>query len=180
MTGPTFYHGWGREEIGAHIAGCPPSCSTVCAHHGVHTLACGFFSFVSVAEAAVNLYRPSLISQRRQLDDCMRQGIECIACDVALGKAAAGALLPVEKLNTVCVPACYTSVSALESQPSDLIPLHPQLKSYRASVATACGTSVVIQGSDATFPITYLADNLLYTYNTTCIKDTQVPPHPIL
>ncbi|GAB1527684.1 hypothetical protein RhiTH_010872 [Rhizoctonia solani] len=123
----------------------------------IHLLA-AFSALFSVAEAAVNLYpaESDFPAGVNSTTACGKALNASIACDVALGKAAAGALLPVEKLNTVCVPACYTS-----------------LKSYRASVATACGTSVVIQGSDATFPITYLADNLLYTYNTTCIKDTQ-------
>ncbi|KAF8703143.1 Lysin motif, partial [Rhizoctonia solani] len=123
----------------------------------IHLLA-AVSALLSVAEAAVNLYptESDFPAGVNSTTACGKALNASIACDVALGKAAAGALLPVEKLNTVCVPACYTS-----------------LKSYRSSVATACGTSVVIQGSDATFPITYLADNLLYTYNTTCIKDTQ-------
>ncbi|KAG9123024.1 hypothetical protein FRC07_000344 [Ceratobasidium sp. 392] len=70
-----------------------------------------------------------------------------IACDTSLGQAVAGESLQVATLTTLC------------------------LKSYRTSIASACGTSVVIQGKDAAFPITYEVDNLIYSYNTTCTKD---------
>ncbi|KAL0950101.1 hypothetical protein HGRIS_010102 [Hohenbuehelia grisea] len=108
------------------------------------------------ANAAINLYSvqgdfpPGVTSTSA----CGKALNASIACDASIGNAVAGMLLEPATLNTLCTSACFTS-----------------LKSYRASVASACGVSTVIQGTDATFPITYVADNLLYTYNTTCIKD---------
>ncbi|KAG8716951.1 hypothetical protein FRC09_014973 [Ceratobasidium sp. 395] len=108
-------------------------------------------------EAAINLY-----AAESDFPDGVNSTTTCgkalnasIACDSSLGPASAGALLPVASLTTLCVPACYTS-----------------LKSYRSSVVSACGNTSIIQGPDATFPITYIADNLIYTYNTTCLKDS--------
>ncbi|KAG8788553.1 hypothetical protein FRC12_014433 [Ceratobasidium sp. 428] len=110
----------------------------------------------SVAEGAINLYaaESDLPTGVNSTSTCGKALNASIACDASIGSASAGALLPATTLTTLCVSACYTS-----------------LKSYRASVVAACGNSTVLQGSDATFPITYIADNLLYTYNSTCIKD---------
>ncbi|KAG9078050.1 hypothetical protein FS749_009993, partial [Ceratobasidium sp. UAMH 11750] len=110
----------------------------------------------SAVDAAINLY-----ADESDLPDGVSSTTTCgkalnasIACDVSIGAAGSGALLPVATLNTLCVSTCYTA-----------------LKSYRSSIVQACGNSTIIQGSDATFPITYIADSLLYSYNSTCLKD---------
>ncbi|CAE6451743.1 unnamed protein product [Rhizoctonia solani] len=110
----------------------------------------------SVAEAAINLYTyesdfPTGVTSTTA---CGKALNATIACEQSIAAASSGALLPAAMLTTLCVSTCYTS-----------------LKTYRSSVLTACGNSTVIQGNDATFPITYVADNLLYTYNSTCLKD---------
>ncbi|QRW23672.1 LysM domain protein [Rhizoctonia solani] len=89
----------------------------------IHLLA-AFSALLSVAEAAVNLYPaesdfPAGVNSTTACGKALNASVDCLRC--GSGKGAAGALLPVEKLNTVCVPACYTSVSALESQPSGIL-----------------------------------------------------------
>ncbi|QRV82272.1 LysM domain protein [Ceratobasidium sp. AG-Ba] len=120
------------------------------------TITLGLTSFVFVN--AVNLYQDEfdLPAGVTAASTCGKALNASIACDTSLAQAVAGESLPAATLNTLCVSTCLTS-----------------LTSYRASVASACGTSVVIQGRDATFPITYEADNLIYGYNTTCTKDAK-------
>ncbi|KAF8594967.1 hypothetical protein BDV93DRAFT_564879 [Ceratobasidium sp. AG-I] len=115
-----------------------------------------FSLLAPAAKAAFNIYQSAsdFPDGVNATSACGKALNASIACDVSLGPASGGAQLQASTLSTLCVPSCYTA-----------------LKSYRTSVASACGTSVVIQGSDATFPITYLVDNFLYTYNSTCLKD---------
>ncbi|KAG9077215.1 hypothetical protein FRC06_009023, partial [Ceratobasidium sp. 370] len=115
----------------------------------------GLSSFIAFG-AAINLYQDEfdLPAGVNATSACGKALNASIACDASLAPAVAGISPPASTLNTLCVSSCYNS-----------------LKSYRTSIASACGTSVVIQGTDATFPITYEVDNLLYTYNATCTKD---------
>ncbi|CAE6441256.1 unnamed protein product [Rhizoctonia solani] len=112
--------------------------------------------FLAEAKAAFNVY-----SSEDDFPAGVVSGSACakalnasISCDSSIGLAVGGATLDSSRLTTLCSTTCYQS-----------------LTSYRATVSSSCGTSVVIQGTDATFPITYLVDNFIYTYNTTCIKD---------
>ncbi|CCO32813.1 hypothetical protein BN14_06876 [Rhizoctonia solani AG-1 IB] len=114
----------------------------------------GLCSFISVK--AVNLYQDEsdLPPGVTATSTCGKALNASITCDASLGQAVAGEALQPATLTTLCVATCFNS-----------------LKAYRASILSACGTSVVIQGQDATFPITYEVDNLIYSYNTTCTKD---------
>lgn len=74
-----------------------------------------------------------------------------IACDPAL--RAAGDYFDDVTTASICKATCMTS-----------------LTSYRNNVASAC-KGVELEGDDITYPSTFLADYMIYGYNTTCLKD---------
>ncbi|CAE6504017.1 unnamed protein product [Rhizoctonia solani] len=120
----------------------------------LHSLTLG--TLLLEAKAAFNIY-----SSLEDFPDGVDSNSACgkalnssIACDGAIGLSIAGAALDSSSLTALCSASCYQS-----------------LMSYRATISSTCDSSVVLRGTDATFPITYLVDNLIFTYNTTCIKD---------
>lgn len=81
-----------------------------------------------------------------------------IACNSTL-MIARNSYLDEADTQAICTTSCYAS-----------------LRSYRNAVASACDSSVVLQGEDITYPATFVADGLVYDYNVTCLKDSCVLP----
>jgi hypothetical protein len=75
-----------------------------------------------------------------------------IACDPSLQQAS-NTYFDANHSSVICTSACFTS-----------------LASYRASISAAC-SDATIEGEDIVYPSTIVADMLLFSYNTTCLKD---------
>ena len=75
-----------------------------------------------------------------------------LACDPTL-QHASNIYFDANYSSIICTSACFNS-----------------LASYRASVSAAC-SGTTIEGEDIVYPSTIVADMLLFSYNTTCLKD---------